>query len=103
MNLTKVEKQNQISFRYSRDSETDYILTLDGREIGRVYELELAQMIEEIASRREVTTLENKCEELERAIENQKQDLIELQALYHQSKIKLKKIHKLTTEEHITL
>ena len=85
--ITKVEKQNVISFRYGKNDESDYILTLDGREIGRVYELEMAQMIEDKT---------NAIEGLQFQIEEQKKDLQELQFKFHEVNSKLKKIHKLT-------
>jgi sporulation protein YlmC with PRC-barrel domain len=85
--ITKVEKQNVISFRYGKNEETDYILTLDGKEIGRVYELELAQMIEDKT---------NAIEGLQFQIEEQKKDLQELQFKFQEVNLKLKKIHKLT-------
>jgi hypothetical protein len=81
---TKVEKQNVLSFRYGKVNETDFILTLDGREIGRVYELELAQMIEEVSSRSEIIKLEQAVELRQEMIDRLEQ---ELKAANHKLKI----------------
>ena len=72
---TKVEKQNVLSFRYSTNNEADYILTLDGKEIGRVYELENVQMIEELCSRKAIMELEFKVEEQKEEIDKLESDL----------------------------
>lgn len=93
------EKQNVLSFKYGSNADTDYILTLDGREIGRVQELEYARMIEELSSQYQLTKLEDQCEEQDKVIKNLRDDLIELQALYHQSKLKLKRINKITLDD----
>jgi predicted RNase H-like nuclease (RuvC/YqgF family) len=75
---TKIEKQNVISFRYGKNEETDYILTLDGKEIGRVYELEFAQRIESMA--RQITTLEIDNEQLKEDVERLDNDNADLQS-----------------------
>jgi len=75
---TKIEKQNVLSYRYGKNDESDYILTLDGKEIGRVYELELAQRIESMA--RQITTLELENEQLKEDVDRLDDDNADLKS-----------------------
>lgn len=90
--ITKIEKQNVLSFRYGSNADTDYILTLDGKEIGRVQELEHARMIEETSSLYQLEKLEIQLDELKKENENLTERL-------RDAENKLKKIHRLSSTE----
>lgn len=85
-------KADSIDYRYG--SNGSYVLTIDGKEIGVVHDLEHAELIAEISNRDEIARLESEVSRLKIRMENELDNFRNATEAY---KISLKKINDLSS------
>jgi hypothetical protein len=85
-------RADSIDFKFGNDGS--YVLTIEGKEIGVVHELEHAEMIAEISNRDKISTLESEVARLMQRLENEQDNYNNAVVAY---KMSLKKIHDLSS------
>jgi hypothetical protein len=85
-------KADTIDFKFGANGA--YELTIEGKTIGVVHELEHAEMIAEISNRDKISTLESEVARLMQRLENEQDNYNNAVVAY---KMSLKKIHDLSS------